>query len=529
MSKYIQISPDDLLKHTKNGVCNLWQVLYAIVCPDGDESKVIASGTGETDSPSMLIVDKEINIIDHEFTPAWAENVRSIEIEGIEFQQNVLINLYWIKAITLNMLNVKCKGFFEVFENFSEIKVRECQFNTIYLDTESKHEFINCIFQGRLKFYKNNPKNSTFNSCLFKTEQEFLSFNLTNINFTNSIFEDKIDFSEAELTNCDFSQTEFRQDAYFNGAVFNKGNIFKYTEFRGQGAFYGVTFRGNPVFHNLILKAESHLYFENLNPEQGDLSIKKFSLTSTIINGRVDFSMNIIDMLDMKDSTIVGNLTRTNFHPKCANWETACLLKNEELKQNNMIRALKYKATEKELYAKWLKYGTAYIKLIQRGEIPKQDAELQKLAKKTNIPIDSEIIYDEKDEKLWEIRFERLSLWLGKQFHNHGQNWGLAFFWTCVSSIVPFVFFYIPYPFFYSNLSNYTKDVLDIFISGRFFSSFFQYFSILEYAMLSDYITASAPNIWIKILGTIWFMIGKIAIPYGVYETIRAFRKFDKI
>lgn len=167
----------------------------------------------------------------------------------------------------------------------------------------------------------------------------FFIFLKTQNKFNNCIFQDRLDFYDREVSD---------------------------SEFNTQGAFYGVTFVNNPIFDNLILRDKAHLYFENLNPDDADLSIKKFSLTNTVINGRVDFSENIIKCLDLKDSVVLGTLTRRNFNPDCANRETATILKNEEIKQNNSIGALKYKAVEKDLYTKWLKYAIVYFKWTRK-------------------------------------------------------------------------------------------------------------------------------------------------------------------
>ncbi|MGL4561204.1 MAG: pentapeptide repeat-containing protein, partial [Brevinema sp.] len=370
--------------------------------------------------------------------------------------------------------------------------------------------------------------------------------------------QDKVDFQGATLKNCDFTRTEFHKKANFTDTHLTN-NTFLFTEFRDKGAFYGATFHDNPVFDSLILKDTSHLYFEHLNPKDNDLSIKQFSLTNTVINGRVNFSLNIIKCFDMKDSTIIGTLTRTNFHPECANWETASILKNEEIKNNNIIRALTYKAFEKKLYEQWLKYGTIYIcsekkkKEIDkhvdlydidnkyifplseieiddyykklRNDLCKLLRRLKTLQREFNIPRTTKIIVNDQKSML-ELRFDLISLRLSKWSNNHGQDWGRAIIFTLGSVFICFFMFYIPT----SSITSFNwKLVIYLFETGDFSASMVKYLSPIDYTMLSDYMKAESPNVIIKIFGTIWFILGKILTFYGGYQIIKAFRKFEKI
>lgn len=41
-----------------------------------------------------------------------------------------------------------------------------------------------------------------------------------------------------------------------------------------------------------------------------------------------------------------------------------CCLGDEEIKQNNIIKALKYQVIEKDLYSQWLEYTQVYLKWV---------------------------------------------------------------------------------------------------------------------------------------------------------------------
>ncbi|MGL4562098.1 MAG: pentapeptide repeat-containing protein, partial [Brevinema sp.] len=193
MSEYINITTDDLLKHTKdNGICYLWHVLYEYVCPDGDESKVIEHRG--IDEPPMLIVDKNVNILDHGSSPIWAKDLKSINFEEIVFQKNVLINFHYARSLILDMSNVECLGVFEVLSHVKEINIIDSQFNIFFLSKNSRNIFNNCTFSDSLRLYDRKLTDSELTQCRFEKEQYFTYTTLTNCKFTNTIFQDKVDF-----------------------------------------------------------------------------------------------------------------------------------------------------------------------------------------------------------------------------------------------------------------------------------------------------------------------------------------------
>ena len=532
MSEYINITPEDLSKHTDtNGICNLWFVLYDIVCPDKDESKCIEY-RGKNQNESILRIEKNVNITDHESSPTWAKNIKSINIENILFQKNILINLHYIRDVILSIVNSESLGYFEVFPNFSEIHANDNAFNIFYLSENSKNNFTRCIFSDRLDTYQYVLTSSNFNTCTFKKKADFTQYSLDKVKFTNSIFEEEVSFYKATLTGCDFSLVEFHQKADFRHTVL-KDNIFQYTEFREQGAFYGATFNYDPIFHNLILKDISHLYFEGLKG-----FIKLFSFTNTVINGRLDFSEDTIKKLDLKDSIILGTLTRRDFNPDCANWETATLLKNEEMKQNNLIRALKYKAIEKDLYMKWLKYTTVYFKwcrkcghivdLKSKNKIKKLYDKLYKIQQKYQIPEDT-IIIDE-DISLCKLRSDRLSLRLSWAFNDHGQSWLRGIFVTLGVWFVCFGMFYLPSLLIALHDKNYLMLLWSTLTSNIFFENLLDYLNPTNYESLKKYFISKTLCMRIsETIGMIWFLLGKALVPYGIFEVVQAFRKYNKI
>ena len=421
------------------------------------------------------------------------------------------------------------------------------------------NKIINNTFKKKADFTKCELDKVKFTNSIFEDKAIFYNATLTDCNFSRTKFDGEADFKDSILTNCDFSFTRFMDEADFKRVKFHGKNIFEYTQFNDRGAFYGASFDNNPTFHNLILGKESHIYFSKLNKQKKP--IKVFTMRDTIINGRMDLDDNNINILDMKGCVIAGTLSRVQFNNiVCANWETATLLKHEELKIDNLIRALEYKAVEKDLYAKWLKYATVYI-LLHRYKILCENykifyKEYFKLIPTHNIDIvtkkytnirEKKCIYFKKKKQLqnqysifkqdiiidenislWQIRFNRFSLWLSKKANNHGQSWGQGLLFTSVVWIGCFVVFSLPNPFYIQ-----CENILPIWIRTisrlSFWGDFIKYLSPTEYTLLINYIKDSPVHAIVKFFGAIWFLLGKALVPYGIFEVVQAFRKYNKI
>ncbi len=486
-------------------------------------------------------------------------------------EQDVVFNfLPNSKNIELSLSNMHFKGtvrFFANVENFieptpdnniflnnitfdKEIIIQNLNLNVISIDKLKYEKLIirDCRLQNFYGHSFNSEEinsNITFDTVTFFNKIIFNTAILENVNFSNSVFKKGVNFKKSTLTDCNFHRTEFHEKADFRHSIL-ENNTFAYTEFREQGAFYGATFVDNPKFNNLILGDKAHLYFENLNPNNTDLSIEKFSLINTVINGRIDFSENIIACIDFKDSTIIGTLTRTNFHPKCANWQTATLLKNEEIKCNNIIQALTYKAEEKELYEDELWTSISSKSCLKKLLLFIVIIIPILLLSPLLIPlyiikciVSKKVISKEKDSNenkttdtsTMQLVFEYLSLWIGKVSNNHGQSWGQGMIFTLIVWVVCFGMFYLPFPFQEFNGVCYLTILWKTITTKEFYQGLIDYLNPTKYDCLKSYFDGSY-SIWLRIpkfFGVFWYLLGKALVPYGIYEVVKAFRKYDRI
>ena len=317
----------------------------------------------------------------------------------------------------------------------------------------------------------------------------------------------------------------FSKEAYFNYSTFSKETYFVTSVFSGNANFNDSAFTGNANFYRSTFSGE--ITFYNIQFKENENS--KIEIINTIINGRVDFNNVLISELNLEGSNIVGILNRINFEAYPSNSDTACILKNEELKKNNTIKALKFKAIEKDLYTEELK---------------------------------------NKKDKTPENWTEIASLKISKISNNHGQNWFRAVVFTLLSGVLFFTLTIIPI-----SITKYLYILLAIYFTAFIFEDIWKYLinTILIYMILfwfvpflyetlpymhkiiynyadfsiTDFFAYFVPTNFDPIIPSkndtllkcangvekafsyTTYIMGKIAIGYGIVEIVQAFRKLN--
>lgn len=209
----------------------------------------------------------------------------------------------------------------------------------------------------------------------------------------------------------------------------------------------------------------------------------------------------------------------TNFY-NVLNSETARILKNEELKKANYIKALEYQAEETKLHKEELK------------EQFKKDKNLKTFG-------------------------DILSIELSSLYSDNGQNWIKAFICTILFPSVFFTLSYIDFKvglYFYILLITYiinilfSKDILKYIINSILVYLIACLLLPLLYIEINNFDKTYIKELFIFLVPTNFeqikesiyiynnntlfrgfnYFIGKIAFWYGSVQTVTAFRKFAK-
>ena len=389
-------------------------------------------------------------------------------------------NIIFEKACSIYNVEFKKDVFFYDITYYQTLGIYRCLFQSdiVYMVWEDlfKYDFPK---DCKLEF----SRNEFYSCCAFKHGT------LYNINLEDNVFHDEVYFWELGII-CNgvfIRNSIFNKELKFLGCTMENDMCIQQTTFNHDIYIQGCKFI-NIIFDTVVFVPNRFVYFWEdywWGIEEIGLWNQKLSIINTNINSTLVFKEFNCQNIDLNNSTV--NQYINNLSPiKPINWETACILKNEELKRNNFVESLIYQAEEKKLL------------------------EIELNANKT-----------------WSNWADRFSLYLGKVFHNHGQNWLLALGWTILIWIGTFAVFSLPNPIYYINSElNIFCSYLGVLTSKEFWGDLVKYISPTEYELLSIYIKTSSAHGFIKFLGIVVYFIGKIFIPYGVYEVIKAFRKY---
>ena len=455
-----------------------------------------------------------------------------LDFTDVVFTKNVVFKKTGVKG---NMLFESVK--FEIFENpedennkrlFENVNFKEITCCNSYMRNIT---FEKCNFE-ELNVYKLGPD---INNFLYPTEWDTVNFTHCKFNkllLGKSIIRDCLFNEFTIIEEADFYKHPFRtnmnnlattrtiiDNTKFIKVDFLKEGDFKTVIFENQVEFVDIKFKQKISFDNIIMNTEkSYLVFRDINKDENNT----IAITNTVINGRIDFNNVSISHLDLSNTVVIGNgvISTDNLNvEKYHSWKTALFLKHEAIKISNTIESLKYQAEEKKLYTKHL-----------------------------------------HDNKTWSNLLDRFSLLLGEIVNNHGHSWGRAILFTLWVWVFSFTIFSLPNYFFTpifigevllvamsyllcekSKLSKQTLLYVFYLVSlgilfyigretinwGDYLEGLIEYFVPTKYDTLITYVEGiSNRGNLLTICGIGVYFIGKIFIPYGVYEVIKAFRKY---
>lgn len=387
-----------------------------------------------------------------------------------------------------------------------------CEFMSDFFMQECELKFGNfgsSIFHGTVSFSKSHFDyfQIIFQRCSFKGNVRFNAITFENIdneilphsyiNFSKSTFESDFEMHDVTLpTHCWFETCIFKQivslyniqtafTLSFWGTIINNELIISNNkkEKGCQNIINKVIISHVNVLrrldfeNNTIKNLEAH--FSNI---QSDGILRLFNNKIALCNmnsicnrGIIFFEENEILEITLENAVNLGvvELEDTDINTQnITNRKTARILKDSAYKSNNVIDALKYRMIELDIHRK------------EKGTI-------------------------------W---YDKIILWLNKWSNNHNRNfiWGIGF-----TIGVATLFFW---------LINYLGTTERIFeLNWRFdFTGFGnvwkKYLDVLNVLNFRDKLN----GIELNAIGETLFLVAKIFVAYGMYQTVSAFRKYSK-
>ncbi len=383
-----------------------------------------------------------------------------------------------------------------------------------------------CIFLLELNFYKGEfdrevdfshsifaqetnfqeaifSKKANFGSVTFTKEAHFQGATFTeNANFGSVTFTKEAHFQGATFTeNANFSIAKFTKNANFWVATFTKEVDFKEATFTEKAQFHETKFTKEADFWKATFSKEAHFtaatfiknaYFTEATFTQDAIFLHTvFSrdaiFAATDFEDRVDFGLSQIKHLIFKKAKLSGekkgpinlksaqiesmNYADPSVSPQnIANRESAVVLKNIAIKQNDQIAALQFYTWEMEKFREELKEDTTQKR-----------------------------------------RMDRLIVGFEKWVSNFGTDPRRTFFWLLGSNIV----FAIIYVLGSLTFNAFTSPAFWLQVLEELFSFVFIYFFYEEISR----------STWLE---RAVFYAAFIINPILLYEIIKSFRKYSR-
>ncbi|WP_461629543.1 pentapeptide repeat-containing protein [Labilibaculum euxinus] len=445
--------------------------------------------------------------------------------------------------------------------------------------------FSNCLFTKYANFQNVKfIRNSNFDRCIFNEDVYFnkVIFDTHEVSFDNSIFKGNfhgqsiefktdprrdtpfIDFRYSEFhKDVDLSYSKFNRACYFGDAKFHGNILFRKTHFEVSICFYDTVIGGNILFTahskegdsldgtpNIIktitfrgAKISGRIDFENCeidileacfaHIQKGALfriyesKIKRLDFTSVYNDGAImlEDNQDDIEEITFKSALNTGLIEVENTNAKTIlDRKTARLLKDSAFKSGNNIDGLNYKAKEMALYRNELTDGNYFREILRLIFLTIVAVLIIYITRHFYSVIISYLILSAltcTSLSKWFVNRsifksypigELLLLNLNTISNKNGLSWfrGLTF------TLVAWILFY--------GLFIMSRDGIgDVFFlsieTNR--EGFINYLWLPS--GLKDLFNDSKTTSW---LSSSIFILGKIAIAYGIYQTITAFRKY---
>jgi len=445
--------------------------------------RIKAEGTstfGLISNQSVMVLNSSFNVLDNLYTKVDVEG--NFHIENTSFNSG--LNLSGCKVTDqLNLISIKLNGILDLSQsslgtlNLGSIREPRvcCEVQDLNI---SRTEF-----QGQVQFSDLNingtvsGQGAVFKESIFFTNVNFNQHAyLTHTTINKSIYLENV----CAKGNFSFYGATFNAGVHFNEIDFSTANVSFTGSHINADLWIGSllhkdakVYSGTLNFHGAMISQTSIVRIFNLNNVMSPAGEIDFS--NALIKGLLDIRNVYVNKITFNGTVVTGNIQDNNsLQSAIADRNTARLLKHEARRINNTISALNYNKIEMKLYAKTVKV--------------RQFADWSML------------------------KLNRIS-------NNYGSDWVWGMGFTMACGLICYSIFNISiygFGFFWADSWNF------IYNDARFWSGFINYFWLpTGFNELARHGVVQG-----GIAGGIVFILGKILIAYGIYQTVSAFRKY---
>jgi len=425
----------------------------------------------------------------------------------------------------------------------------------IYLNSNKKINFKDCIFEGNDIFFigglekDKQIKNSIFfHNCTINVKQiNFINCNIENMYFSKTIIKDTVRISDTKIgrlsfiNNCKIELLDVYGTSINNRFSINNKNtinrlLLGNSVFSNEVTFFNSKFN---IFDISNSNFKNDLNF-NKNKVIGNIQIHKSNFNNLNFENNI-FSSKDEHLLNIRQSSFNGKVYFSNIKAHYYNFTIKdCIFKKFVSFNNSIFNKLEILQTrfsditsfQNTIFDDILIDRTnfekiAYFDDIQINNIEKSDKRtirnIKQELQKANNTIDYDIfrayeLNSHRKKLLKEKKYkDAFILYLGYLYSKNGMNWFRALLMTI---FISFVFYSI---FYWIETTGIKISKIEIRHYDKFLNGFTKYL-----IPTNIYNPLVEEKKFVTGLSWLPFIMGKIFLSIGIYETIRSFRKFKK-
>lgn len=343
--------------------------------------------------------------------------------------------------------------------------------NRIYSDGNGYIDIYadNCSFTDRLLFHKGKFMNVKMSECIFDNKFWISDSELHNLSLINCKFKDTVKIYNIENP--------------IKSACFNLSTVEGLFLFNGWDRRLKFDVDAKISFSNIFVGVNGYLIIRKI----GEVPIAKksvnngfFDFTDSNILGVIVFNDIYTKKIDLTGASIIGSFNAENIHiDQKLNRDTCLKLKNEFIKKQDSVNASLYKAKEMRAYYKSLKLWSK------------------------NCPDKILLLFN----------------WLSSR---HDQSWLQAIVFTIIAAFLSYSSYFALTE--WNNLIWFSRTNPWVICDGDFLKEVLSFLWILDTGVIKEL----ASNTQVGFCGLFVYVLGKILVGYGIYQTISAFRKLGK-
>lgn len=389
-----------------------------------------------------------------------------------------------------------------------DVKFQLCSFNDSnnkYYDFSSNDFKGNVIIDGTQN--PSNPYNIlswiAFDSSHFHQKLKILGMQIGNISIQNSHFYDTVSLTfnkYSDISKLDFSFSTIKSLFFIDSDL---------GDYQGES----IALSSEISFYKALIMDDAFIFLRNINntnaqPKQGVLNFEYANIL-----GSITIQDSKLEMIKFYKSTLNGNINIEDVDCEYDCRESIIKIKNNYIKNNDMVNSLALKAKEMKFYSEHFDFGHKWITKSLHWLTSNWIGNiigvliLPILLLISLVPIKS----------LNKIR-EYTLLFLNRISSSFGESWGQGIMFTCITA---WAFFVVINLYGLSNgpLFEWGWQGWESF--GIIWNKYLKILNVLNFNdKLQDF------NF--NAIGETLFFLSKIFVAYGIYQTISAFRKYGK-